>query len=50
MGVAHELTPAAASRKRKMGEREGESGSNWMKACWNKAMNYIISNLKKMKK
>jgi len=37
-----------------MGERESEieteSGSNWMKAWWNKAMNYIISNLKKKKK
>jgi len=24
---------------------EGESSSHWMKACWNKVMNYVISNL-----
>jgi len=42
--------PDVGSRKRKIGERESESSSGWMKAWWNKAMDYIIYNLKKKMK
>jgi len=50
LGTARQHSPAAAaaSRKRKMeeseSESESESSSHWIKACWNKFMNYIISN------
>jgi len=52
MGNAHEHTPAAVSKKRKMGESESESSSLWTKALrlGSMVMNYIISSVKKKKK